>query len=62
MGILLILLGIIGVIINANGWLIIPQLVINILFILGGFITLCNILLIHKTNNRINKSFKREIF
>ena len=34
MGILLILLGIIGVIINANGWFIMPQLVINILFIL----------------------------
>lgn len=38
MGIFMILLGIAGMIINANGWFIVPSLAIKVCFALGGFI------------------------
>lgn len=38
MGIFMILLGIVGMIVNANGWFIVPSLAIKVCFILGGFI------------------------
>ncbi len=38
MEIFMILLGIAGMIVNANGWFIIPSLAIKVCFILGSFI------------------------
>ena len=38
MGIFMILLGIAGMVVNANGWFIVPSLAIRICFIVGSFI------------------------
>ena len=38
MGVLMMLLGIVGMIINANGWFIVPSLAIKICFVISGFI------------------------
>jgi hypothetical protein len=38
MEIFMILLGIVGIVVNANGWFIIPSLAIKVCFMVGGFI------------------------
>ena len=38
MEIFMILLGIAGIIVNANGWFIVPSLAIKVCFIVGGII------------------------
>lgn len=38
MGIFMILLGIVGMVVNANGWFIIPSLAIKVCFVVGGLI------------------------
>lgn len=55
MGIFMILLGIAGMIVNANGWFIVPSLVIKICFVVGGFIVGFNL----RSVSRIQRMFKR---
>lgn len=38
MGIFMILLGIVGMVVNANGWFIVPSLAIKLCFIVGSVI------------------------
>lgn len=55
MGIFMILLGIAGMIVNANGWFIIPSLAIKVCFGVGGFIVGFQIFM----NGRLTKQFTR---
>ena len=55
MGIFMILLGIAGMIVNSNGWFIVPSLAINVCFVVGGliiFFRVINVLLIHDSFKR----------
>ena len=55
MGIFMILLGIAGIIVNANEWFIVPSLAIGVCFVVGGLIILfhvINVLLIHDSFQR----------
>ena len=55
-----VLLGIIGILANANSWFIVPHICINICFIIGGVLFIINMLNIHRANKiskRISKRF-----
>lgn len=57
MGILMILLGIAGMIVNANGWFIVPSLAIKACFIVGGFIIGVNLISIFRTQRMFTKGW-----
>ena len=59
MGIFILLLGIFGIVVNANGWFVIPQIAINVIFGIGGFKILYDIFRGIKISRSVNKSFKR---
>ena len=57
MGIFMILLGIVGVVVNANGWFIVPSLAIKVCFIVGGFIIGVNLISIFRTQRMFTKGW-----
>ena len=57
MGIFMILLGIVGMIVNANGWFIVPSLAIKVCVIVGGFIIGVNIISIFRTQRMFTKGW-----
>jgi hypothetical protein len=57
MGIFMILLGIVGIIVNANGWFIVPSLAIKVCFIVGGFIIGVNLISIFRTQRMFTKGW-----
>lgn len=59
MEILLILLGIGGCIINANEWFVIPQIIVNGLFIAGFVIAVIKVIIYLKAKHTINKHFNK---
>lgn len=59
MGIFMILLGIAGIIINANGWFIVPILAIKVCFGIGIFIIGFNVINVFHTQRMLKKEFKR---
>lgn len=59
MGIFMILLGIAGMVINANGWFIIPSLAIKVCFVVGGFIVGFNVTNVFRTQRILKNEFKK---
>lgn len=57
MGAFMILLGIVGMIVNANGWFIIPSLAIKICFAVGGFIIALNLISVFCTQRMFTKGW-----
>ncbi len=55
MGIFMILLGIVGIVVNANGWFIVPSLAIKACFIVSGFIIGLNLISIFHTQRMFTK-------
>ena len=58
MGIFMILLGIAGMIVNVNGWFIVPSLAIKVCFVVGGFIIGFNLISVFRAQ-RMFKRFNR---
>lgn len=57
--IIFILLGIVGEVINANNWFIVPEAVNVACFVIGGVLILWQVIVARKANKVIKDSFKR---
>ena len=54
-----ILLGVVGILANANNWFIVPQICINICFIIGVVLFIINMWNIHRANKISKRISKR---
>ena len=59
MSVFFIILGIVGFIVNANAWFIVPNLAIYVCFGVGGIVLLIQILSALTVRNTVKNSFKR---
>ncbi len=58
MGIFMIVLGIMGIVANANGWFIVPSLAIKVCFIVGGCIVGFQFFVNGILTKQVTRSFK----
>lgn len=58
MTIILFLLGVAGIIVNANGWFVIPSIAIILLFAISGFLFVYNFIAYKKTEKEIRRRFR----
>ena len=58
MGIFMIVLGIMGIVANANGWFIVPILAIKVCFIVGGCIIGFQFFINYRLTRQVTRSFK----
>lgn len=58
MAIILFLLGIAGIIVNANGWFVVPSITIVLLFAISGLLFIHNFIEYKKTKQEIKRRLR----